>query len=91
VTGTNLQTQLYNADVLSTLSSPTATALTTTGSSWDQVKSVYVWLLMRASNPEPGYVNNTKYVLGDKTIDKSAAPDNYRRLVVSMVINVRNQ
>jgi type IV pilus assembly protein PilW len=91
VTGTSTNTQLYNATTLSALSAPTATALTNTGSSWDQVKSVYVWLLLRASTPETGYTNNSTYVLGDLTIDKSASPDNYRRTVVSMVVNVRNQ
>ena len=91
VTGTSTNSRLYDATTLSALSTPTATALTNTGSAWDQVKSVYVWLLMRASNPETGYLNKTKYVLGDLTIDKSVSPDNYRRTVVSMVINVRNQ
>ena len=50
-----------------------------------------MWLLLRASTPETGYTNNSTYVLGDLTIDKSASPDNYRRTVVSMVVNVRNQ
>lgn len=57
---------------------------------WEQVKSVRIWILARNATPEPGYVNNNVYVMGNQTYDFSAAPDNFRRQLFTTVVQVRN-
>jgi hypothetical protein len=52
-----------------------------------QVVSVRVWVRVRAIDPEPGYVNNNRYVYG--TTDFTAN-DNIRRVVVSRTVVLRN-
>lgn len=52
-----------------------------------QVVSVRVWVRVRAIEPEPGYLNNNRYVYG--TTDFTAN-DNIRRVVVSRTILLRN-
>lgn len=52
-----------------------------------QVVSVRIWIRVRALNPEPGYVNNNTYQYG--TTDFTA-DDNFRRVVVSRTIVLRN-
>lgn len=54
---------------------------------WDLVKSVEVSLLMRASMPEGGYVNNTTYSMGG---DNYAVNDSYPRLLLTAVVHQRN-
>jgi type IV pilus assembly protein PilW len=54
---------------------------------WDAVRAVHVWLLLRASRPEAGFVNNSTYVMGDQQIVEN---DNYRRLQLDAVIALRN-
>jgi len=52
-----------------------------------QVVSVRVWLLMRAEQIEPGFVDNHRY----KYVDKDVTPgDAYRRVLVSKTIQLRN-
>jgi type IV pilus assembly protein PilW len=55
---------------------------------WDTVKSVHVWLLMRASRPEAGYVDANTYTMGD--FPPLTPNDGYRRLLVDAVFNLRN-
>ena len=57
------------------------------GTDWDAVKSVQIWLLMRASVTDSGYQNNNTYTLGTLNI---TANDGYRRLLLSTVVNLRN-
>ena len=54
---------------------------------WDLVRSVQVWLLVRASGIDQGYVNNTAYTMGAQTVTVN---DNYRRLLLSAVVQLRN-
>jgi type IV pilus assembly protein PilW len=65
----------------------TGAAITRTPTVWDEVNSVRIWLLVRSATPEPGYVNNTSYVMGDKTY---AVNDNYRRQLLTAVVQLRN-
>jgi type IV pilus assembly protein PilW len=65
----------------------TGAAITSTPTVWDEVNSVRIWLLVRSAMPEPGYVNNTSYVMGDKTY---AVNDNYRRQLLTSVVQLRN-
>lgn len=81
---TDLNTQFYNPDSVSA----TATSITAGYTEWDDVISVRVWLLMRATNTENGYVNGTTYTLGDKT--RGPFNDGYRRELFSTVIQMRN-
>ena len=60
---------------------------TTTPSEWDDVTAVRVWLLVRGSTREPGYVNTSTYTLGDKSITVN---DGFRREVFSTVVQLRN-
>lgn len=53
------------------------------------VRSVRIWLLMRAERPETGYIDDKPYQLGDKTI--AAKNDGFRRLVASKTVFLRNQ
>jgi type IV pilus assembly protein PilW len=54
---------------------------------WDVVHSVRLWLLMRASRPEPGFVNNATYDMGDQQVTVN---DGYRRLLLDAVVALRN-
>lgn len=60
---------------------------------WDnelfqRLVSMRVFLLVRATEADQSYTNNTQYTLGDKTI---AAPgDNFRRKVISSTIVLEN-
>ena len=67
--------------------SASATSITTDPSEWDDVNAVRVWLLVRSLTPEPGNVNSTSYVLGDRTLTVN---DGYRRQVFSTTVQVRN-
>lgn len=82
IPGTPSTVQFY--DTLS--GNSTSTAI----SDWDSVSAVRVWLLARNESPEPGYVNNNVYVMGDQTYDYSGTADNYRRQVFSTVVQLRN-
>ena len=54
---------------------------------WDIVQSVQVWLLLRAARPEPDYQNNNTYTMGTQNI---VVNDNFRRLLLRSVIELRN-
>ena len=54
---------------------------------WDAVKSAQIWLLMRSSVTDSGYVNNKTYNMGAQSITKN---DGYPRLLLSTVVNLRN-
>ena len=54
---------------------------------WTQVVSARVWLLVRASTPEAGFVSGS-FTLGDLSYTPG---DNYRRVVVSSTIDLRNR
>jgi type IV pilus assembly protein PilW len=54
---------------------------------WDLVRSVQVWLLMRAATPEAGYVNNSTYAMGTQNV---IVNDGFRRLLLSTVVQLRN-
>ncbi|MDO8369752.1 MAG: PilW family protein [Candidatus Nitrotoga sp.] len=75
---TDLNTQFYNADSISASVTP---------SQWNDVSTVRVWILVRATKVEPGYRNTSTYTLGDKTITVN---DGFRREVFSTVIRLRN-
>jgi type IV pilus assembly protein PilW len=53
-----------------------------------QVVAVRVFVLMRADQPEQGFVDNRQYVMGSKTV---APPlDGFRRVLLSRTIQLRN-
>ena len=52
-----------------------------------QVVSVRIWFRIRAEQPEMGFVNNTQYIYGSTDF---TANDNFRRIVVSRTIQLRN-
>jgi hypothetical protein len=52
-----------------------------------QVVSVRIWFRIRAEQPEVGYRNNNQYVYGSTDF---TADDNFRRVVVSRTIQLRN-
>lgn len=58
-----------------------------TATDWDLVRSVQVFLLMRAATPEPGYLNNTTYSMGG---DSYTVNDAYPRLLLTAVVQLRN-
>lgn len=75
----DLNTRFYNANQINDTVSP---------SEWSDVSAVRIWILVRASTPEAGYVNNSTYTLGDRTITVN---DGFRREVFSTVVQVRNK
>lgn len=80
---TDMNTRFYPASSISA----TATGTTITPTEWDDVNSVRVWILVRSSKPEPGYINTSTYTLGDKTVTVN---DGYRRELFSTVVQLRN-
>lgn len=54
---------------------------------WSAVTSVRVWLLLRATQPEPGFASGS-YDIGDLRYTPN---DNFRRIVLSSTVDVRNQ
>ncbi len=53
-----------------------------------EILAVRIWLLLRAENPENGFLDTTNYVYADQNI---APPnDQFRRLLVSKTIFLRN-
>ena len=77
VRGTRGAAQVYVSDI-SNLTPPNTT-----------VRSMRIWLLMRAERLETGYIDDKTYQLGDKNI--AAENDGFRRLVVSKTVFFRNQ
>lgn len=55
------------------------------------VTSARVFVLARSAAPDPGYVNDKIYELGDVTRDFSASPDSFYRRVFSTTVALRNQ
>lgn len=53
-----------------------------------QVVAVRLWVLMRAEQPEQGFVDTRSYEMGSKTV--TAPMDNFRRVLVSRTIQLRN-
>ena len=51
------------------------------------MNSVRIWILVRASQPDPGYQNTSTYTLGDITVTVN---DSFRREVFSTVVHLRN-
>lgn len=62
-------------------------AITSTPTVWDEINSVRIWLLVRSTAPEPGYVNTTSYVMGDQTYTVN---DSFRRQLFTAVVQLRN-
>lgn len=54
---------------------------------WDLVKSLEIWILLRADRPDTGYQNNTTYAMGGQNV---AVNDGLRRLLLSSVTELRN-
>ena len=54
---------------------------------WDETHAVRIWLLARNSTPEPGFVNNTTYAMGDANFTPG---DNFRRQLFTTVVQLRN-
>jgi type IV pilus assembly protein PilW len=54
---------------------------------WLRVKAVRLWLLVRATTPEPGYVNAQTYAMGNQPY---TVHDGFRRQMFSTVVQLRN-
>lgn len=54
-----------------------------------RIVSVRLWLLIRAEQPETGYVDDVGYQLGN--IAREPANDAYRRMLVSRTFRIRNR
>ena len=54
---------------------------------WDLVKSLEIWVLLRADRPDAGYQNNTTYAMGGQNV---VVNDGLRRLLLSSVTELRN-
>jgi type IV pilus assembly protein PilW len=54
---------------------------------WDLIQSLQIWLLLRSPLPDPDYVNNNTYAMGTQNINVN---DNFRRLLLSSVVELRN-
>lgn len=52
-----------------------------------QVASVRIWILLRAEQPEQGFVNSQTYTYADRTY---VVNDGYRRVLMSRTIQLRN-
>lgn len=64
-----------------------------TDAMWDNkgsnsIIAVRIYLLVRAIEADPKYINSVTYTLGDKTI--AAKNDHYRRVVLSATVPVKN-
>jgi type IV pilus assembly protein PilW len=79
---TNGTTRYFDADALSAVASTLNAP-----SEWDEVHSVRLWLLARATTPEPGYTNTTTYAMGDQDYTVN---DGFRRQLYTTVIMLRN-
>lgn len=77
---TDLNTRYYDASGI------TGTTTDTLPTEWDDVNSVRIWMLARNTTTEPGYVNNTSYVMGDQTYTVN---DGYRRQLFTTVVQLR--
>jgi len=55
---------------------------------FDRIVALRIFILVRATEADASYTNNTEYTLGDKTIAPSG--DNFRRKVVSTTIVLGN-
>lgn len=53
-----------------------------------QVVAVRVWVLMRADQPEQGFVDDRTYVMGSRTV--GPMNDRFRRVLLSRTIHLRN-
>lgn len=80
-TGTDLNTQYFNASGIS------GTSGDTNPTQWDDVNVVRIWLLVRSAKEEMNYKNTQTYTMGDATF---TANDGYRRELFSTSIEVRN-
>lgn len=78
--GSDSKTQ-YVDSMAGDSSTPTPTA-------WDDVHSMRIWVLARASTAEAGYSNRTPYLMGDRTV--IAPNDGYHRQLFSSVVQLRN-
>ena len=65
----------------------TGAATTSSPTVWDDIKSVRLWILSRSASPEPGFVNRSSYVMGDKTYTVN---DGFRRQLFTTVVQLRN-
>ena len=77
-TDTAGNTRFYNANQINSAA---------TSTEWEDIVSVRIWLLVRATAVEPKYTNSSTYVLGDKTVTVN---DGFRRQVFSTVVQLRN-
>lgn len=57
----------------------------------NDIISARIYVLARSAAPDPNYVNDKTYSLGDVTRDFSGAPDNFYRRVFTTTVVLRNQ
>jgi type IV pilus assembly protein PilW len=57
----------------------------------NNVVTARIYVLARSAAPDPNYVNDKTYNLGDVTRDFSGSPDNFYRRVFTATVSLRNQ
>lgn len=62
--------------------------LASIGSNWDGIQSVEIFMLVRSALPDPQYIDDRSYTLGNLAI--AAQNDNFRRMVSHASISLRN-
>ncbi len=68
-------------------------AQVTAGNNWDSVLSVELFLVVRSLTQDPAYTDSKVYVLpgGNYTPATNADLDNFRRLITSVLVSLRNR
>ncbi len=60
----------------------------------DDIRAVRIWLLIKTSKVEEGYINNKIYIVGNKIIrpgsDADSSNDNVRMRLVETIVRLRN-
>ena len=56
-----------------------------------RIRAVRIWLRMRADTPEPGFNDSRTYTYADQEFTPMGADANFRRLLVSRTIFLRNE
>ncbi|MFQ5900421.1 MAG: PilW family protein [Thermodesulfobacteriota bacterium] len=54
------------------------------------LKAIKVWLLLRAEFPDDKYENKNTYTFGSTGVEVNGNSDNYRRVLLSRVVEVKN-
>jgi type IV pilus assembly protein PilW len=82
IAATDLTTKYYDANGV------TGASTSDIPTSWENVNSVQIWLLVRNSKAEPAYTNTNTYTMGD--VNYGPVNDNFRRQLFTTAVQLRN-